>query len=147
MPRRRPKLHPADIKAAERDAQVTALLLQGLRPPAVARALGITRQTAYKAMLRAFARLKDENAPIAAAARDLCLARYDRLIQSHWPAAQEDPAVAQLIIRLEESKRKLLGIDAADKHELAGPDGAPLHVQHGLSDDMIECIKRDVLGI
>lgn len=147
MPRRRPKLHPDDIKAVERDAQVTALLLQGLRPPAVARALGITRQTAYKAMLRAFARLKEDNEPIAAAARDVCLARYDRLIQAHWPASLEDPAVAQLIIKLEESKRKLLGIDAPTKAELTGKNGEPLNVQHGLSDEMVERIKRDVLGI
>ncbi|MDD3072034.1 MAG: hypothetical protein PHX88_12665 [Methanoculleus horonobensis] len=110
------------IEAKERSLKALELRKKGYRYEAIAKKLGYTsRGTAHKAVMRELELLAQECQEEAAKVRDLELQRLDDLFLAAWKAiAGGSESAIDRALRVSESRRKLLGLDAAEKHEHSG---------------------------
>lgn len=111
----------AGIAQAERIAKALDLRRQGCSFGEIAKELGWrTRQAAFEAVSRALA---DTVAEPAEDVRKLELMRLDRLERLLWPRAEAgDPKAVTGLLKVQERRAKLLGLDAPTK--LANADGS-----------------------
>lgn len=115
------KTSAAGIAQAERVAKALNLRRQGYSFGEIAKELGWrTRQAAFEAVSRALADTVSEPAEDV---RKLELMRLDRLEQLLWPRAEAgDPKAVTGLLKVQERRAKLLGLDAPTK--LANADGS-----------------------
>lgn len=115
LPTRAGRAHAAAKEAAHEAAQWQALDLRikGLSYRRIAETMLVSTPTAFRYVQSAQASLREAIREKAEELRDLELARLDALTETYHPRAVEgDMAAAALCIKVSESRRKLLGIDA-----------------------------------
>lgn len=132
------------ITAAERRQQALELRKQGQSYRALATALGVSVSTAHTAIQQALAELAELEHESAAEYRAMELERLDTLTVEAWRVlsvthplvsggkvikgyADDGPKLGAIdrLLRISESRRKLLGLDAPAKTALTNPDGTP----------------------
>lgn len=106
---------------------------EGLTFVEIGERLGITRQWASSLFGKWMQMEIDATREVAGQARDVEVARIDRLWKIAWDdatdmtAGTEDRARSMNVcIRLSERRSKLLGLDSPEKHEHTGKDGGPI---------------------
>lgn len=133
---------PKAIVTLEREAQALELRKQGLTYGQIGDLLGISEMGAHKCVNRALNKFRTEMAEEAADVRQLELERLDALFAGVWmKALSGDPASMGSALKVMERRAKLLGLDAATKSELSGPDGKPLSV--GVFAVPMASVERD----
>ncbi len=113
------------IDAQARRQQALDLRKAGASYRAIGAQLAISEAQAHRDVKAALARLAELELESAGELRALELARLDTALLSLAPKMQYgDPQVVNAWVRVSESRRKLLGLDAAPKTPL-NPDGTP----------------------
>lgn len=132
------------INAAERRHQALELRKQGQSYRAIAAALTVSVATAHADIQQALGELAELEHESAAEYRTMELERLDTLAVEAWRVlsvthplvsggkvlngyADDGPKLGAIdrLLRISESRRKLLGLDAPTKTALTNPDGTP----------------------
>jgi hypothetical protein len=112
------------VQSHDRKLDALALRKAGLTYQAIADAIGVTKNAAWKLVGVA---LKETIQEPADELRTLELERLDALSEVLWPMAMAgDLHAHDRYIRLMERRAKLLGLDAPVRKELTGKDGVDL---------------------
>jgi hypothetical protein len=115
----------AKATAADRRQQSFELHRAGASYRAIGAQLNISEAQAYRDVQAVLARLAEMELANAAEYRTLELARLNALLLKTWQQVQTGNLKAiGMALRISESMRKLLGLDAAPKVPL-NPDGTP----------------------
>jgi hypothetical protein len=111
MPRKKTqKATPAVIERLERTAQAIELRKSGATFARIGDHFGVSAQSAHEMVMKG---LKATLAEPAAEHRALAVQRLDHMLNAIWPAATNGDLQAQAgVLRLEERRAKLLGLDA-----------------------------------
>jgi hypothetical protein len=111
MPRKRSqKATRAIIESAERTAKAIELRKSGATFKMIGDHFGMSAQSAHEMVMKG---LKATLAEPAAELRALAVERLDHMLAAIWPAATKGDLQAQAgVLRLEERRAKLLGLDA-----------------------------------
>ena len=110
------------IEAKERALKALELRKKGVRYEQIAQQLGYSnRGSAYKAVMKELELLAKECLEEASKVRDLELQRLDDLFLAAWKAiADGSESAIDRALRVSESRRKLMGLDAAQKVDVNG---------------------------
>lgn len=110
------------IEAKERALKALELRKKGFRYEQIAQQLGYSnRGSAHKAVMKELNLLAKECLEEAAQVRDLELQRLDDLFLAAWKAiADGSESAIDRALRVSESRRKLMGLDAAQKVDVNG---------------------------
>ena len=110
------------IEAKERALKALELRKKGMRYEQIAQQLGYSnRGNAHKAVMKELELLAKECREEAAQVRDLELQRLDDLFLAAWKAiADGSESAIDRALRVSESRRKLMGLDAAQKVDVNG---------------------------
>lgn len=110
------------IEAKERALKALELRKKGFRYEQIAQQLGYSnRGSAHKAVMKELKLLAKECLEEAAQVRDLELQRLDDLFLAAWKAiADGSESAIDRALRVSESRRKLMGLDAAQKVDVNG---------------------------
>ncbi len=137
---------------AERRARAFALRKEGKALRAIAAELGVSHEMVRRYVRDGLADLNRSRLDDATELRALEEARLDGLLEGLWsPATTGDEKAAAVALRVCESRRKLLGLDAPTKSEITGKDGAPLVEKEPpvdltrLTDDELEQLRLLIL--
>jgi DNA-binding CsgD family transcriptional regulator len=144
-----------NLSKAERaliEEQVTALKLGGANYPQIAKQLDIAVSTAWSTWKRVVERAAIVSERDATREHQLALLRLDRLIAKAW-SIMVDPASSKFLVlnaiktvlKLEERRAKLLGIDAPVRLVHTGPDGGPIE-HHSVTESEGDVEIRRLLG-
>lgn len=119
-------------RIAERRDKVFSLMRGGVvRRRALAQALHVAASTIQRDINAVLKELRAKTSLNAEAMRDLGVARCDGIIAALWPERKKPPA-ALAILKAEERRARLHGLDAPTKIAPTTPDGGqpydPLHV-------------------
>ena len=145
----------SDARAAERRARALDLRKAGATyraiaahgrehgwaPPAYGEAM------AFRDVRHELDRLASECAESAGAVRELELARLDRLQMALDKRVRDgDPQAINTAIRLSESRRKLLGVDAPEQHEVEHTGGVVIHLpsQYETEEAWLKASSEDI---
>lgn len=91
--------------------------------------LGISKQAAHEYVTTELALLRAQTAEAAEQVRDLELARLDAVLVPQLKAAIEgSQGAVDRVLRIQERRAKLLGLDAPTKSEVGGPGGGPVEI-------------------
>jgi hypothetical protein len=114
MPRKKTqKATPAVIERLERTAQAIELRKSGATFARIGDHFGVSAQSAHEMVMKG---LKATLAEPAAEHRALAVQRLDHMLNAIWTAATNGDLQAQAgVLRLEERRAKLLGLDAPNK--------------------------------
>jgi len=123
------------VIGAEKRLKALELRKCGATFSEIGKALGVSTQRAHKIVMEELERLGLQRIGTADELRRLEL---ERLEMASIPVVSKvkkgDMRAALVWIKLSESRRKLLGLDAPVKAEVSGPGGGPIPVQgHDLS--------------
>jgi hypothetical protein len=133
-----PEHRKHQLKVLERQKQVAAFSLRGLTFAQIGEKLGMSHSQAFRDWHDWYGRTEAKDLAKsrreATARMDAAFAKLQDLIDAHSSAALEGDVDASRIVadcvakqaRIEERRAKVLGLDAAEKHELTGKDGSPL---------------------
>lgn len=117
------------IGTRERERQALEYRRNGLSYEAIGKKLTVTRQAAHAMVSRVLKRLAAETDGKAAELRALSAERLDLATEKVIEKLQRgDTNAAYALVRIEERRAKLLGLDAPEKKEVTGPDGGPIPV-------------------
>ncbi len=110
------------IEAKERALKALELRKKGVRYEQIAQQLGYSnRGSAHKAVMKELNLLAKECLEEASKVRDLELQRLDDLFLAAWKAiANGSESAIDRALRVSESRRKLMGLDAAQKVDVNG---------------------------
>lgn len=110
------------IEAKERALKALELRKKGFRYEQIAQQLGYSnRGSAHKAVMKELNLLAKECLEEASKVRDLELQRLDDLFLAAWKAiADGSESAIDRALRVSESRRKLMGLDAAQKVDVNG---------------------------
>lgn len=139
--------------ASERKVRAFALRKEGKPLRAIAEELGVSHEMVRRYVRDGLEELNRSRLDDATELRTLEEARLDGLLQGLWaPATGGDEKAAAVALRVCESRRKLLGLDAPTKSEITGKDGSPVVGSEEpppdltrLSDDEIHQLQRLIL--
>ena len=127
---------------AEKRLQALELRKCGATFAEIGKGLGISTQRAHKIVMEELERLAMLRLGNADELRRLEL---ERLEMASIPVVNKvkrgDLQAALVWIKLSESRRKLLGIDAPARQEISGPNGGPIEV-----NDAREALRAKLLG-
>jgi len=119
------------MKAAERMAAITQLRLRGATLDAIATELGIGRTTVRDALSRAQAANIALATETAAELRQQQAERLDAALLAIFTAVESGELGAiDRMLKIEERRARLYGLDAPARTELSGPGGGPLQAQN-----------------
>jgi len=109
------------IKTTEKTLKALDLRKKGFSYTQIGTKLGCARQTACRYVLSELENLADQCREEAGQVRDLELQRLDELYLVAWKAIADGSETAiDRCLRIMERRAKLLGLDAAEKHEHSG---------------------------
>lgn len=107
---------PRRARAAERERQASDLRRAGASYQKIAATLGISREGARKAVMRAMDRARKLATEDAREILERELERLDELQVALWPKARAGvPGSVDRVLRVMERRAKLLGLDAAQR--------------------------------
>ena len=116
------------IESKEKQRKALELRLAGATLDEIARVLGFADPSgADKSIRRA---MKDTIQEPADAVRQLELGRMDKALKNIWPhVLTGNFGAVDRLIKIQERRARLLGLDAPARSELSGPNGAPLQTE------------------
>jgi len=101
------------VLAKDRELECLALRKAGATYDQIGEKVGITREGARKAVSRALAELSAATTEEAKEVRHLELERLDAMLLGLWQkASRGDPASVDRVLRIQERRARLLGLDA-----------------------------------
>ena len=90
----------------------------------IGEALGITRQSAHKAVQKALQEIQQRTAEEATELRALECERLDEMGRGLWAEARKgNPKAVEKMLKVMERRAKLIGLDAPTKHAATNTDG------------------------
>lgn len=134
------RVTPADVEQLELKRKAVALRGAGATYDLIGESLGIPAQRAAVYVNSAYEELRKECKEEFALVFDIEASRLDDLQRAHWPN-KADPKHASIILSVMERRARMFGIDAPEKRELTGANGAPL-----VSEDLISRITDKLFG-
>lgn len=140
------KNETSTAKARKLQHQVEALELRraGLGYTAIAARLGLGKSQAHRLVVAA---LDEARAQVCANADDLRaeeVSRLDAMLTGLWPAARKGAVSAvDRVLRIQERRAKLLGLDAPERKRLEGPNGGPIQ-SVSMSADEFRAIAAEI---
>jgi hypothetical protein len=108
---------PAKLASLERRREAYKLRLAGASYADIGTALGVDFRHAYDLVNRELREIEAEAAEDAEQVRRMEVERLDAILLAQWPN-RGDPKVAAVILQVSERRSRLLGLDAAIKHEV-----------------------------
>jgi DNA-binding CsgD family transcriptional regulator len=125
--KRSPKACAKELQIEQRREKAAELRLAGHSIREIARALDVGIATIHSDIEAVLERTRDASGDAIEKDRRLSLARIDVAIKGLWESVKtgNHDSVRELV-RLEQRRAKLLGLDAADKHEVSGPGGSSI---------------------
>jgi len=112
---------------AERRQKALEMRKAGATYMQIGNALGISNVAAHKHVMAALKVLTEKTIEDASEVLRLELERLDQLQLQLWTKAKQGHLGSiDRILKVMDRRAKLLGIDAPEKRELTGPNGAPL---------------------
>ena len=107
---------PRRIAAAERQRLALELRKAGVTFEEIANQLGYSKAGAYKAVTSALQKTLQEPADEV---RTLAVTRLDKLLTAMWPQARQgNQGAVDRVLRIEERRAKLLGLDAPTRTDV-----------------------------
>lgn len=104
---------PATVAAATWRERAVELRTQGWTYARIAKECGVSIQSAYQAVVRYLEETRAVSREHAEEIRRLELDRLDRMLSAFGPRAEDgDAAAADRVLRIQERRAKLLGLDA-----------------------------------
>lgn len=86
-------------------------------------------QLAATDIARALAEHRDQSTETREAAREMEAQRLDKMLAAVWRGALAgDPASVDRVLRIQERRARLLGLDVATEMRLTGPNGGPIEI-------------------
>jgi hypothetical protein len=126
---RTPKQAATELAIERRREKALQLRLAGWSIRDIAGHLKCSVSTAHTDVAAVLDRTLDATDKAAQRGRALSLARLDVATKGIWPAVESgSPEAARVLVRLEQRRAKLEGIDAPTRIEASGPDGAPIPI-------------------
>ena len=119
------KAHPAAVKRLQQRRKALELRKGGASYVEIGEALGVSRQRAHTVVMAAVDDLKGILKETAVTIRAIELERLDSIQMGLWPQ-RKNPRVADTLLRIQERRARLLGLDAPTKTALTDPDGGPV---------------------
>ncbi len=113
-----PKRAPAQL---ERHIQALELRKRGKSYVAIGRELGMSTSCACRLVKRTFAAMKGKRDELIDDVTRLELQRLDAIVEALWPN-RADPQVANALIRVTETRAKLLALFAPERHLVQNTD-------------------------
>lgn len=122
---RRPKVVPS-AERIEDEIKALELRRAGVTYPEIGQQLGINPGTAHRYVFAALARTQQEPADEV---RKIEVDRLDRMQRAYWPGVlRGDEKAGQLMLRIQERRAKLLGLDAPVKHDVTLTDAVSAEI-------------------
>ncbi len=113
------KTSPRKMRAKEREVEALNLRKSGATYDQIGKALGITTQGAYKAIIRSLKRLNEQNSESSEELRRLEVERLDRMLVAIWPQVLNgNQGAVDRAIKISERRAKLLGLDAPTRADI-----------------------------
>jgi hypothetical protein len=127
-----------------KDAQALELRKAGASYDQIARQLGYTAKgAAHKAVTRALKATMASMTLNADEYRQLAADRLDAMLLGVWQAATRgDPQAISAVLRIEERRANMLGLDAPKRTEVTGQDGGPIEVDSRVTYSVEERQQR-----
>jgi AcrR family transcriptional regulator len=145
-PKRAAKVAAVELAIERRRADVTRLRLSGWSMRDIAAHLGVSLGTIHGDLTAVFERTADRADDHVRRERETSLARIDAMTKGLWPKASTgDHEAVNSVRKLEERRAKLEGLDAASRHEVSGPDGAPVELvapKSNLAEKLVDLAAR-----
>ncbi len=125
-------VHPADAALEVVKSQVFDLRIAGASYRQIASTMTknghkISAATAYHYVKEMLAATKEQNEEKIDEVRRIEIDRLDQMLMALWPK-REQPRVADTMLRLNERRSRLLGLDAPTKIGLGDGDGGPVPI-------------------
>ncbi len=116
------KASPRRMRARDREVQALNLRKSGATYEQIGKALEITTQGAYKAIIRSLRKLNEKNSEGADELRRLEVERLDRMLAAIWSQViSGNQGAIDRALRIGERRAKLIGLDAPTKQEVTEP--------------------------
>ncbi|MDD5517838.1 MAG: hypothetical protein PHV98_00620 [Candidatus Omnitrophica bacterium] len=110
------------MRARDREVQALNLRKSGATYEQIGKALEITTQGAYKAIIRSLRKLNEKNSEGADELRRLEVERLDRMLAAIWSQViSGNQGAIDRALRIGERRAKLIGLDAPTKQEVTEP--------------------------
>ena len=127
--RRTPKGKAKELELETRREKVLECKLRGWSVRQIAAHLGIDKSAVQRDLTEVLERTIANADEYANQERECSLARIDGAIKALAPRIERGESDAiHCLVRLEDRRAKLLGLDAPAKQELSGPGGAPVSI-------------------
>jgi hypothetical protein len=121
----RQRAHPRAVKTRQQQQQALELRKGGATYLEIGAALGVTRQRAYTVVMAAVDELGTITREGAAQVKQMELERLNSMHMSLWPQ-RKNPRVVDSLLRIQERRARLLGLDAPTRTALTDADGGPV---------------------
>ena len=109
-----------EVATAELDRRISGLRIRGWTYPDIAREVGVSVATAYRAVQRSLALIRAESAENAHEWREMELQRLEVMWKSLSPRGEDGEWRIDKLdrsLKIMERRAKLLGLDAPEKHQ------------------------------
>jgi hypothetical protein len=116
------KAHPRAVRTRQQQQQALELRKGGASYLEIGAALGVTKQRAYTVVISAMDELGTITREGAAQVKQMELERLNSMHMSLWPQ-RKNPRVVDTLLRIQERRARLLGLDAPTKTALTDADG------------------------
>jgi hypothetical protein len=114
--------HPAAVKSRQQRRQAVELRKGGATYAEIGEALGVKTTRAWYIVMAAMDELGTITREGAAQVKQMELERLNSMHMSLWPQ-RKNPRVADTLLRIQERRARLLGLDAPTKTALTDADG------------------------
>lgn len=130
------------IKSRENEVKALELRKEGKPYSAIAAILGVSPKSAFKMVQRTLVRMSKDSTSNFETVRQLEVERLDALLGAIWPQAMGGNVDSvERALKISKRRSEIMGLDAPDKHELSGPNGAPVPIA-GFRIELVEAKKQ-----
>jgi hypothetical protein len=119
------KAHPRAVRTRKQQHQAIELRKVGATYSEIGEALGVTKQRAYTVVMAAMDELGTITREGAAQVKQMELERLNSMHLGLWPQ-RKNPRVVDTLLRIQERRARLLGLDAPTRTALTDADGGPV---------------------
>lgn len=141
---------PDILEATEKRKRAIALRKAHYSYQEIADELGLSKTRVRQYVAEAMDENRKETAEEAAEIREMELLRLDELLKAWFPMAKAgDDKAAGIVLKAQERRAKLLGLDAPVRQELTGKDGGPMQTvnAHAKLDNLTDAQLEQLSAI
>ena len=119
----------AKEEQAERRVKAFELSKAGASYRQIGAQLGVSVATVHKDVTTVLKKLNDQTLELASLMRAMQTERLDTMLLGVWPQAKRgDVAAVDRVLRIEERRSRLWGLDMPIKQEITGKDGGAIKI-------------------